>query len=99
MGSEMCIRDSDHPYLTAASAELLVELGAACVGIDSLNIDSTEGGQRPVHTTLLGAEIPIIEHLTNLTALPARGATFTAVPPKIEGAGTFTVRAFATLAD
>ena len=89
----------DHPYLTAASAELLVELGAACVGIDSLNIDSTEGGQRPVHTTLLGAEIPIIEHLTNLTALPARGATFTAVPPKIEGAGTFTVRAFATLAD
>ena len=89
----------DHPYLSAASADLLVELGVACVGIDSLNIDSTEGGERPVHTALLRAEIPIIEHLTNLAALPARGATFTAVPPKIEGAGTFTVRAFATVSD
>jgi len=86
-----------HPFLTAASAEVLVAAGVACVGIDSLNIDSTEGGERPVHSTLLGAEIPIVEHLTNLDALPARGFTFTAVPPKIEGAGTFTVRAFATL--
>ncbi|MFT7474583.1 MAG: arylformamidase [Verrucomicrobiales bacterium] len=87
----------DHPHLSAASAELLVSAGVACVGIDSLNIDSTEGGERPVHTTLLGAEIPIIEHLTNLASLPERGFTFTAVPPKIEGAGTFTVRAFATV--
>ena len=61
----------DHPYLSAASADLLVEFGVACVGIDSLNIDSTEGGERPVHTALLRAEIPIIEHLTNLAALPA----------------------------
>jgi arylformamidase len=87
----------DHPHLSAASAELLVSAGVACVGIDSLNIDSTEGGERPVHTTLLGAEIPIVEHLTNLEQLPADSFTFTAVPPKIEGAGTFTVRAFATV--
>lgn len=88
-----------HPYLTATAAEALVAAGVACVGIDSLNIDSTEGGQRPVHTTLLGAEIPIVEHLTSLDRLPAFGFSFTAVPPKIEGAGTFTVRAFATLPD
>lgn len=87
----------DHPYLTGRTAELLVDAGVACVGIDSLNIDSTEGGERPVHTTLLRADIPIIEHLTNLEALPASDFTFTAVPPKIEGAGTFTVRAFATV--
>jgi arylformamidase len=68
------------------------------VGIDSLNIDSTEGGDRPVHGALLAADIPIVEHLTNLDALPANGFTFTAVPPKIVGAGTFTVRAFATFA-
>jgi len=67
------------------------------VGIDSLNIDSTEGGERPVHTVLLGAEIPIVEHLTALSRLPEQGFTFSAVPPKITGAGTFTVRAFATL--
>lgn len=89
-----------HPHLSAASAQALVDAGVACVGIDSLNIDGTttpDGaptGERPVHSTLLAAGIPIIEHLTNLGALPDR-FTFTAVPPKIVGAGTFTVRAFA----
>ena len=88
----------DHPALTADAARRLVDAGVACVGIDSLNIDATEGtGERPVHTTLLGNDIPIVEHLTNLAELPADGFRFTAVPPKIEGAGTFTVRAFATL--
>lgn len=88
----------DHPALTAAAAERLAAARVACVGIDSLNIDATEGtGARPVHTTLLGQQIPIVEHLTNLDAVPAAGFRFTAVPPKIEGAGTFTVRAFATL--
>lgn len=87
-----------HPALTAGAAERLVAAGVACVGIDSLNIDATEGtGERPVHTTLLGNDIPIIEHLTNLAALPPGDFAFTAVPPKIEGAGTFTVRAFATV--
>ena len=87
----------DHPHLSAASADRLVAAEVACAGIDSLNIDGTGEKARPVHTTLLAAEIPIIEHLTGLDALPADGFTFTAVPPKIEGAGTFTVRAFATL--
>ena len=88
----------DHPALTAGAAERLVTADVACVGIDSLNIDATEGtGERPVHTTLLRNEIPIVEHLTGLGALPREGFSFTAVPPKIEGAGTFTVRAFATL--
>lgn len=86
-----------HPFLTADSAHALVEADVACVGIDSLNIDSTEGGERPVHTILLGADIPIVEHLRGLDQLPADGFRFTAVPPKIEGAGTFTVRAYATL--
>jgi len=89
---------SGHPHLTAGSADALVAAGVACVGIDSLNIDSTSGGQRPVHSSLLRAGIPIIEHLTNLRELPTRGFRFTAVPPKIEGAGTFTVRAFADFA-
>ena len=85
-----------HPHLSAASASALVAADVACVGIDSMNIDGTSTGDRPVHSILLKAGIPIIEHLTNLAELPERGFTFTAVPPKIEGAGTFTVRAFAT---
>lgn len=87
----------DHPFLTEASAEALVRADVACVGIDTLNIDTTDGGERPVHTVLLGSEIPIIEHLTHLDQVPDRGFSFTAVPPKIEGCGTFTVRAFATI--
>lgn len=92
-----------HPHLTAAAAAALVRARVACVGIDSLNIDGTTGrdgkptGERPVHTELLRAGIPIVEHLTGLDVLPAAGFRFTAVPPKIRGAGTFTVRAFATL--
>ena len=87
----------DHPHLTEQAAQALVRAGVACVGIDTLNIDSTSGGERPVHTVLLGSEIPIVEHLVNLDRLPARGFSFTAVPPKIVGAGTFTIRAFATV--
>jgi kynurenine formamidase len=89
-----------HPHLAAATAATLAERGAMVVGIDSLNIDAIEGpdGQgRPVHTTLLGAGIPIVEHLTNLEALPHDGFVFSAVPPKIAGMGTFTVRAHAVL--
>ena len=90
----------EHPYLARATAERLVQLGVAVVGIDSLNIDAIDGDDgagRPVHTTLLGAGIPIVEHLTDLHHLPSDGFTFTAVPPKIAGLGTFTVRAHAHL--
>lgn len=86
---------SDHPFLTKEAAEYLVECGVKLVGIDSHNIDDTRGNSRPVHSTLLGKEILIVEHMTNLAALPQTGAFFSAVPPKFKGAGTFPVRAFA----
>ena len=88
---------ADHPYLTAAAATWLAANGAAFVGIDSHNIDDTAQRARPVHTTLLGANIPIGEHLTNLGALPDSGFHFSAVPPKVKGMGTFPVRAYARL--
>ena len=75
---------SGHPYLTADAAQALVDRGAACVGIDSLNVDSTDDMARPVHSTLLGAGVPIIEHLTGLDELPADDFRFTAVPPKVD---------------
>jgi len=90
---------NSHPYLTEATVDALIAAGATLVGIDSLNIDDTIGGERPAHTKLLAAGIPIVEHLTNLSELPVVGATFTAVPPKICGLGTFTVRAFAIVPD
>jgi kynurenine formamidase len=89
---------SGHPFLAGDVAEALVERGVALVGIDSLNIDDTADGARPVHTSLLRAGIPIVEHLTGLDALPASGFRFFAVPVKVCGMGTFPVRAFAIMA-
>ena len=87
----------NHPFLTEAAARLLVERGAALVGIDSHNIDDTRTRARPVHTVLLGAGVLICEHMTGLGQLPDAGFGFTAVPPRIAGMGTFPVRAFAEI--
>ena len=86
-----------HPFLTRDAAEYLVAEEAALVGIDSLNIDDADDGARPAHTALLSAGIPIVEHLTNLGALPDAGFRFFAVPVKVRGLGTFPARAFAVL--
>ncbi|MBS1673508.1 MAG: cyclase family protein [Actinobacteria bacterium] len=86
------------PFLTGDAAQSLVDAGVALVGIDGINIDDTEsGGERPAHSILLAAGIPVVEHLTNLGALPAHGARFTAAPPAVRGFGTFTVRAHAVV--
>ena len=87
----------DHAFLTRAAAELLVRERAALVGIDSLNVDDTRDGARPAHTLLLEAGIPIVEHLTNLDALPPSGFRFHAVPAPFRGLGSFPVRAYAIL--
>lgn len=87
----------NHPYLTAEAAEYLKNCRVKLVGIDSHNIDNTSVKSRPVHTTLLGAEILIVEHLCNLYLLPDEGFTFSAIPPKFKGVGTFPVRAMAKL--
>ncbi|WP_276372331.1 cyclase family protein [Chryseolinea sp. H1M3-3] len=87
----------NHPSLTQDAAEYLRDCHVKLVGIDSHNIDDTNGKSRPVHTTLLGADILIVEHLCNLSLLPADGFTFSAVPPKFKGVGTFPVRALAKL--
>lgn len=86
-----------HPFLTRDAAALLADAGAALVGIDSYNIDDTADGSRPAHTILLGAEIPICEHLCNLGSLPAAPLRFSAVPVKVSGFGTFPVRAYAVV--
>ena len=90
----------DAPYLTGDGAAWLVEHGAALVGIDSVNLDDISpagAGERPAHTVLLAAGIPVVEHLTGLADLPPTGARFTAAPPRITAFGTFPVRAYATV--
>jgi kynurenine formamidase len=85
------------PYLTAAAVSVLLAAAPALVGIDALNVDDTADLTRPAHHGLLGAGIPILEHLTNLDALPRTGARLTALPPPVTGFGSFPVRAVAVL--
>src|SRR5262249_31406313 len=88
-----------HPFLTQDVADYLADAGAAGVAIDSLNIDDTVNLARPVHSRLLAAEIPIVEHLRGLEHLPDAGCRFFAVPVKVKGMGTFPVRAFALVGE
>jgi arylformamidase len=88
---------SDAAFLSRDGASWLVGQGAVLVGIDAANIDDMADGTRPAHTILLDAGIPIVEHLTGLGGLPGTGSTFTAVPPRVRGLGTFPVRAFASV--
>jgi arylformamidase len=87
----------DNPFLTRDAVELLVEAGAAIVGIDSLNIDDTGDPGRPAHSLLLGAGIPVVEHLTNLGEVPPTGAFFTALPAPFVDVVTAPVRAVARI--
>jgi arylformamidase len=87
----------NHPYLTDDAAIYLEKCGVKLVGIDSMNIDNTKRGSRPVHSILLKSEVLIVEHLCNLEELPDEGFSFSAIPPKFKGVGTFPVRAFAKL--
>jgi arylformamidase len=89
--------DPDAPFLTRDAVEWLVRRRPALVGIDSVNIDDVADLARPAHTGLLDAGIYVVEHLTDLDRLPLDGFRFSAVPPRIAGMGTFTVRAFAVL--
>lgn len=89
----------NHPFVSETAALYLRDNGAIFVGIDSHNIDDTRGKNRPAHTILLGANIPICEHMTNLKSLPKQGFKFFAVPVKVKGMGTFPVRAFGIVED
>jgi kynurenine formamidase len=85
------------PFLPRATCEALVAGGAALVGIDCANIDDMEDPERPAHTVLLGADIPVVEHLCRLDLLPPRSFRFSAPPPALVGGTSFPIRAFAVV--
>jgi arylformamidase len=83
-----------NPYLTAEACDALVAAGVAFVGIDSLNIDDIADPARPAHTILLGAGVPICEHMTNLASVESGRGRLHAVPIAWVGGATFPVRAY-----
>ena len=87
--------DLDCPHLTADAVDALVAANIALAGIDSLNIDDPADPARPAHQRLLGTDIPIVEHLTNLGSVPDDGARLTVLPPPVRAMASFPVRAVA----
>ncbi|HEY0639455.1 MAG TPA: cyclase family protein [Pseudonocardiaceae bacterium] len=87
----------DSPFLTGEGTLDLVARGAVLVGIDAINIDDPGDPERPAHTGLLRAGIPVLEHLRGLESLPRTGFRLHAAPVPVRGMGTFPVRAYAVL--
>jgi len=85
------------PFLSGETAQVLKAGGAKLAGVDFLVIDNTTDQTRPVHVTLLGADILIVENLTNLAALPKDAFVFHAAPVRVKGAAAFPVRAYAVV--
>ena len=93
----------DHPYLAPETARTLRDAGCG-VATDTLNPDPTptenatdaEPDGFPVHHALLGAELPILENLTNLEGLPERFALY-AFPLRLPDADGSPVRAVAAI--
>ncbi|MDP9378825.1 MAG: cyclase family protein [Chloroflexota bacterium] len=76
------------PGLGVPCAELLVERGVKAVGVDTLSPDVYGTPGDPIHRTLLGKGVVIIENLANLNVLPAV-CYLIALPLKIkEGTGS-----------
>jgi arylformamidase len=86
------------PYLGGAVLDQLVHARPALVGVDFWNVDDPQDPRRPAHTRLLGAGIPVVEHLTRLGDVPDGARTFF-VPLAIEHAPSVPVRAFAVIPD
>lgn len=87
------------PFLSEKSIDLLIRSRVKLVGVDFWNVDDTTDPARPAHTRLLAADILIVEHLCNLSALPRTGFRFYAVPLRIVCGASFPVRAFAEIGD
>ena len=82
------------PYLGEMTVQQLVHHRPAVVGVDFWNVDDPQDPRRPVHTALLAAGIPIVEHLCRLGDV-AEGARTYVVPLPIRGAPSVPVRVFA----
>jgi isatin hydrolase len=82
------------PAPSVETMHALLERGIRCIATDGPTMGAAHDGV-PVHLAGLSAGAVYVEGLTNLAALPARGAWFCFAPIKVEGGSGAPGRAFA----
>jgi kynurenine formamidase len=84
------------PSFGAEAAALLVrDRRVGALGVDTASIDPGASKDFPVHRLVAEANVPGLENLTGLSALPESGAWVVALPMKIAGGSGGPVRAIA----
>jgi len=83
------------PVLSPEAAQWLVEANIKGVGLDMISVDECDSTDFAVHNILLGADLVIIENLTNLELLPDSVFSFYCFPLRIDQADGSPVRAVA----
>ncbi len=83
---------SNYPLLSEESAKWLTQFKLKGIGMDSISIDAADSQHLPLHKIVLGAELLIIENLTNLDELPEISFIFQCFPLKINKADGSTSR-------
>jgi kynurenine formamidase len=79
----------EHPYLEVDAAQLLVEIGITCVILDTMTPDlplaaNPDRKNGPVHSTLLGNDVLIVENAASMADVEGRRVTVMAFPMRIE---------------
>ena len=86
------------PGVSAEAARWLTTARSIhAIGIDTASIDHGPSRDFRAHRVLGNANVPIFENLTDLRALPPRGALFIGLPMKIGGGSGGPLRAVAVL--
>src|SRR4029079_4511867 len=92
---------TDHlhfPGFGKEAAALLVESRkAAILGLDTPSLDHGPSTDFPAHRIAAAANVPGLENLTGLAALPPTGAWLIALPMKIAGGSGGPLRAIAVI--
>jgi kynurenine formamidase len=84
------------PGFAKEATDMLHEIGAAAIGVDTLSLDPGNSKDFAVHYSWLPSGHYGIENLTNLDALPAKGATLFVGAPKHAGGTGGPARVLAT---
>lgn len=87
----------DFPVLTPEAAAWITRFPLHGVGVDAISVDAVGSTEYPVHHTLLGRGMVIIENLTNLSGLVGQAFTFVCLPLPLVGADGSPVRAAAVV--